>query len=207
MILRPSSATCRRCRLTETLPWRRSVLLSNTSQTSRWVPSNGSLLQIIIRPKIRRYVWCMVRVELIHYQCLTYCAVHVRSSILSRLVSITVGKSAGYTIACALGWDSPGCKRESNSQYDELLLPKYTTKWFHAGENKLDRFEHCSDFLEATLICRTLIPLLLSSLLRRLRLFWRLGILHVHRPKSSWSSNLGLQLRQTTQWRLGENET
>eukprot|EP01082_Thalassiosira_pseudonana_P009766 g8724.t1 g8724 contig33:76630-77940(+) len=46
---------------------------------------------------------------------------------------VHVGKSAGYAIACALGWDSPGCKRNNDTRYDDLLLPKYTTKWFHAG--------------------------------------------------------------------------
>ncbi|KAL7518541.1 hypothetical protein ACHAWX_003361 [Stephanocyclus meneghinianus] len=43
---------------------------------------------------------------------------------------VHVGKSAGYTVACALGFPSPGCPKETNALG---LLPKYTTKWFHAG--------------------------------------------------------------------------
>jgi hypothetical protein len=38
-------------------------------------------------------------------------------------------QSAGYTIACALGFHSPGCKQTNNLG----LLPEYTTKWSHAG--------------------------------------------------------------------------
>ncbi|KAL7480649.1 hypothetical protein ACHAW6_006322 [Cyclotella cf. meneghiniana] len=43
---------------------------------------------------------------------------------------VHVGKSAGYTVACALGFPSPGCPKDTNPLG---LLPKYTTKWFHAG--------------------------------------------------------------------------
>ncbi|KAL3784451.1 hypothetical protein HJC23_002495 [Cyclotella cryptica] len=43
---------------------------------------------------------------------------------------VHVGKSAGYTVACALGFPSPGCPEEKETLG---VLPKYTTKWFHAG--------------------------------------------------------------------------
>lgn len=38
-------------------------------------------------------------------------------------------QSAGYTVACALGFPSPGCEQT----YNLGLLPEYTTKWSHAG--------------------------------------------------------------------------
>ncbi|KAL3766126.1 hypothetical protein ACHAWO_008517 [Cyclotella atomus] len=44
---------------------------------------------------------------------------------------VHVGKSAGYTVACALGFNAPGCTSQTNPIG---LLPSYTTKWSHAGE-------------------------------------------------------------------------
>ena len=55
---------------------------------------------------------------------------------------LTHSQSAGYTVACALGFNSPGC---AQTDHPVGLLPSYVTKWSHAGE--YDCFDDSSYYL------------------------------------------------------------
>eukprot|EP00804_Cyclotella_cryptica_P028033 CCRYP_003894-RA/>CCRYP_003894-RA protein AED:0.00 eAED:0.00 QI:171/-1/1/1/-1/1/1/2577/1135 len=46
---------------------------------------------------------------------------------------VHVGKTAGSTIACALGFNMPECRKANTATVAPGLLPQYTTKRFHCG--------------------------------------------------------------------------